>query len=217
MDKSTSPDLQQLRLLGEAPDLRKNAEQSVFKDAVIRWLAANSPPTLGQLFLAEDVQPGRLFALFTNFYCLGLVEVRKAIERKNKPVPPALAYAKLDDLAPGWKVECKHRVALRTDEKFPFANRMNNIPSFALGSVSHHRIGAAFDVNGAHFSEFEVPARRHICVLTDKNADAQIFGSRFQARCEIDRISDCRVIHTLGGTDVADDRRAGIDSDSTAY
>ncbi len=102
---SVSPDLQHLRLLGDAPDLRRSAEQSVFKDALIRWLRANSPPTLGQLFFADDVKAGRLFTLFTNFYCRGLREVRRAVERNPQPIPSALAYARLDDLAPGWKVE----------------------------------------------------------------------------------------------------------------
>src|SRR5580704_1168083 len=70
---------------------------------------------------------------------------------------------------------------LGADDSFYFASRRGNLPSFALRRVSHHRIGAAFDVNGAHFSESEVPACRHIGVFADQDADAQLFGSRFQA------------------------------------
>src|ERR1700722_13180074 len=95
----------------------------------------------------------------------------------------ALFYNALTELQPRGL-----EVTLRTEDSFCFASRRGDLPSFALRRVSHHRVGAAFDVNGAHFSESEVPARGHIGVLADQDADAQLFGSRLQARCEIDRI-----------------------------
>ena len=84
--------------------LRQLAGQIAVKDALVSWIRANNPPTLGKLLVEDKVVPGQAFTLFTNYYCRGLSKVSDALEKGKSPVPHAEAYAKLDDLRSGWRV-----------------------------------------------------------------------------------------------------------------
>lgn len=78
-----------------------------FKDALVEWLRANNPPTLGQLLLKDTLASGVLFTFYTNFFCRGLPQVHAALIKGKVPMPMAEAYAKLDDLRSGWRVSFK--------------------------------------------------------------------------------------------------------------
>ncbi|MBB5985638.1 hypothetical protein [Sphingobium lignivorans] len=84
--------------------LRHLATLSAFKDLMTDWLKITKPPSLGQLLMADVLRKGSFFTFYTNFFCRGLGEVGKALEKGKMPVPQAEAYAKLDDFRPGWKV-----------------------------------------------------------------------------------------------------------------
>ncbi|OCJ05387.1 hypothetical protein A6U86_29455 [Rhizobium sp. AC27/96] len=88
-------------------NLKVIAINSAFQDALTRWLDEREPKTLGQLVILDDIAPGRIFTCYTNWFFKGLSEVSKAIERGATLVPPAIAYAKLDDFRQGWKIECR--------------------------------------------------------------------------------------------------------------
>lgn len=80
------------------------ATEFILKDALTEWMRSAKPPTLGQLLVSDTLKSNSLFTIYTNFYCRGLSKVRQALDKGKQPVPPAEAYAKLDDLRPGWRV-----------------------------------------------------------------------------------------------------------------
>jgi len=90
-----------------SPQLRRAGPfgtESILKDALTAWMRSAKPPTLGQLLVSDTLKSNSLFTIYTNFYCRGLPKVREALSKGKQPVPPAGAYAKLDDLRPGWRV-----------------------------------------------------------------------------------------------------------------
>jgi hypothetical protein len=93
--------------LGQNEHLLKLGELVAFKGALTRWLRNQKPHTLGQILIAEEPCPGLIFTHYTNWFCKGLPEVSRAVDRGKRPVPLALAYAKLDDLRQGWRIECR--------------------------------------------------------------------------------------------------------------
>ena len=88
-------------------DLQNIVIEGVFKDAITDWLTTSKPPTLGELLISETVAPGKIFTLYTNWFFRGLSDVHKAQMRGRNPLPAALAYAKLDWVRAGAKVECR--------------------------------------------------------------------------------------------------------------
>ena len=104
--ETLSSDLRAAHSLGLDEQLRKLAELAVFKDAVTSWLRSNKPPTLGQILVQQQPCSGMIFTHYTNWFCKGLSDVERAIKRGKTP-PLALAYAKLNDLREGWRIECR--------------------------------------------------------------------------------------------------------------
>lgn len=96
--KTVAPYLAGAESLAQVDDnLRKNWIISGLKDALTDWLRSARPPTLGQLLIADSLKPNLLFTHYTNYFFRGLSEVHKAIEKGRFPVPPAEAYAKLEE------------------------------------------------------------------------------------------------------------------------
>lgn len=91
-------------ITGGNDHLRHLATLNAFKRLMTDWLNTAKPPSLGQLLLTDTLKESSFFTLYTNFFCRGLGEVGKALEKGKVPVPQAEAYAKLDDFRPGWKV-----------------------------------------------------------------------------------------------------------------
>ncbi len=102
-----APRLQAVERMGGHPHLQDIAVEGVLKDAVTEWLSATRPPTLGELVVSDALGPGRIFTHYSNWFFKGLPQVARAQARGVTPLPPALAYAKLDTLRPGLKVECR--------------------------------------------------------------------------------------------------------------
>jgi hypothetical protein len=102
-----APQLDRVGRMGGHAHLQDMAIEGVFKDAITGWLMAQKPPTLGELLVSEKVAAGQIFTHYTNWFFKGLGEARKAQMRGTTVLPPALAYAKLDTLRPGGKVECR--------------------------------------------------------------------------------------------------------------
>ena len=92
------------RAYGGDDHLQRLAALSSLKDSLVDWLRATNPPTLGQLLIKDTLAPNILFTLYTNLFCRGLPKVRDALDKGKKQLPSAEAYAKLDDLRPGWRV-----------------------------------------------------------------------------------------------------------------
>jgi hypothetical protein len=101
------PQLNRLGVIGADDQLRKNAKLAMLTDALERWLKSQNPPTLGQLLISGTIRAGQVFTLYTNFRCRGLMTVLRAVEVNKTPVSPAVASAKLDDLATGWRIDCR--------------------------------------------------------------------------------------------------------------
>jgi hypothetical protein len=86
--------------------LRKSAELAIQKNAVTEWLRTINPPPLGTLIAENRLKEGTVFTHYTNFFFNGLPAVRSAI-MKNKPVPMAAGYAKLEGWLPDAKLTFK--------------------------------------------------------------------------------------------------------------
>lgn len=104
--ENISPLLDRAGRMGGNEHLQELAIGGVFKDAITGWLGDAKPPTLGELIIGDKVAPGQVFTLYTNWFFKGLSEVYKA-EKRGSPLPPALAYAKLDVFKDGARVECR--------------------------------------------------------------------------------------------------------------
>jgi hypothetical protein len=127
----------QLRAVEElSGKLRKNAEIVTFKDALTRWLHQHNPPTLGQLLIAQEPRAGLIFTLYTNWFCKGLREAGRAIEKGKTPIPMALAYAKLDEFRGGWRIECRfHPEHLTSDSSWSELSGQKNL--LVLGLITN--------------------------------------------------------------------------------
>jgi hypothetical protein len=102
-----APRLGRIERIGGHAHLQDMAVEGVFKDAITAWLEASKPPTLGELLISDTVAAGRIFTIYTNWFFKGLSAVHRAQMRDISPLPPAMAYAKLDALRPRAKVECR--------------------------------------------------------------------------------------------------------------
>jgi hypothetical protein len=87
-------------LLRASPDLSDNqqlrnlAQILAFRDATTEWLRHNNPPTLGQLLIENQNQlEPAIFTYYTNWYCKGLLGIRRSIQQGRTPKFPALARA----------------------------------------------------------------------------------------------------------------------------
>jgi hypothetical protein len=100
-----SPRIDQIGRMAGHAHLQDMAIESVFKDGIAAWLTTNKPPSLGALVVADQVAPGQMFTLYTNWFFKGLGDTHKAQLRGKTPLPLAQAYAKLDDLVAGARVE----------------------------------------------------------------------------------------------------------------
>lgn len=115
--------------------LQRLAALSYLKDAVADWLRTTNPPTLGQLLLKDTLAPNTLFTLYTNLFCRGLPKVRDALEKGKTPVPVAEAYAKLDDLRPGWRISFRfHHEHLTSTSAW--SELSGQKPLFVLGAAT---------------------------------------------------------------------------------
>jgi hypothetical protein len=128
-------------LLRASPDLSDNeqlrnlAQIVAFRDATTEWLRHNNPPTLGQLLIKNQNQlEPAIFTYYTNWYCKGL-RIRRSIQQGRTPNSPALAYAKLDDLRPGWRIECRFHHEHLTAES-SWSELSGQKPLFVLGLIT---------------------------------------------------------------------------------
>jgi hypothetical protein len=140
---------------------RQLAELSIFKDAITNWLKTNKPLTLGKLIVTGELRPNSLFTLYTNFYCKGRTKTWKAIEANKRPVPEMLAYAKLDDLAAGWVVECRfHHNHLTSESSWSELSGQKTLFVFALiTEIEGQKIDAIPFVIANPIAQFGVPSR----------------------------------------------------------
>lgn len=115
--------------------LQRLAALSSLKDALVDWLRAANPPTLGQLLIKDTLAPNTLFTLYTNLFCRGLPKIRNALDKGKTAVPPAEAYAKFDDLRPGWRVSFRfHHEHLTSTSAW--AELSGQKPLFVLGAAT---------------------------------------------------------------------------------
>jgi hypothetical protein len=137
-------------------------ENSIFKDALTKWLKLNNPPPLGKLIINNTLRPGSIFTAYTNFYCRGGTQVWKAIKAEKHPIPPMLAYAKLDDLAPGWRVECRfHHDHLTSESSWSELSGQKTLFIFAVVTgIADKKIEAIPYVIANPLPQFSVPSSR---------------------------------------------------------
>jgi hypothetical protein len=102
-----SGELRAVREMSGGDQLLKLEELVAFKDALARWIRSQKPPTLGQLLVRDEIRSGVVFTHYTDWFCKGLSQVSAALGRGKTSIAPALAYAKLDDLRQGWRIECR--------------------------------------------------------------------------------------------------------------
>jgi hypothetical protein len=77
------------------------AELAALKEAIVAWLQATKPPTLGQLLIKDELRGQVIFTHFTNYFGRGLPAINRALERGKIDVPMAELYAKLDEFELG--------------------------------------------------------------------------------------------------------------------
>jgi hypothetical protein len=78
------------------------AELVALKDALVTWLNATKPPTLGQLIIKGELCEHVLFTHFSNFFGKGLPAIYRAIEKGKTDIPLAELYAKF--VPSDWKM-----------------------------------------------------------------------------------------------------------------
>lgn len=120
---------------GGDDQLQRLATLSALKDALVEWLRATNPPTLGQLLVKDKFAPDMIFTLYSNLFCRGLPKVRAALDKQKAIVPAAEAYGKLDDFRPGWSVSFRfhHEHLTSNSAWFELSGQK---PLFVLGAAT---------------------------------------------------------------------------------
>lgn len=153
--------------------LRRIAQLSLLKDALVDWFHSANPPTLGQLLISDTLKKNSLFTFYTNYYCRGLPKVRDSLDKGREPVPTAEAYAKLDAFRPGWRVSFRfHHEHLTSTSSWTELSGQKQL--FALGAVTdieNKTIQAIPWVIANLFPDFERPVT--------------VVGSRWGNRLEV--------------------------------
>ncbi len=83
---------------------QNSAELARQKEAIVSWLTANNPPSLGKLLASGKLREGTLFTHHANFFFRGLTKISSQLRRGKMPAPLATGYAKLDDWRPGCRL-----------------------------------------------------------------------------------------------------------------
>jgi hypothetical protein len=111
------------------------AEYVALKNALIEWLNAASPPTLGQLMIRGKLHQHALFTHYSNYFGKGLPNIRRLLDKGRTDVPMAELYSKLDEVKPGCRLSFRfHHEHLVSNSAWVELSKQHQL--FALGLVT---------------------------------------------------------------------------------